>query len=100
MIFENILLPGTLDEWITQGKSFQLVDMTEENLLSKFNIESNWIPAGKLLEQTNQLNKEVPVILCCHHGESSFIFMNLLFYHHNFQNVYSLKSGIKGWKSI
>jgi len=98
MIFENIVMPGEIEEWSVQGKSFQLVDITDENLLSKFKVESVWIPAKKLLEQTKLLKQDVPVVLCCHRGESSFVFMNLLFYKHNFQNIYSLRSGIKGWK--
>jgi rhodanese-related sulfurtransferase len=100
MIFENMILPCELDDWIFKGKSFQLIDMTTENLLSGFKVESNWIPAHKLLEQKSLIKQDIPVVLCCYRGESSFIFMNILFYKFNFQNVYSLKSGINGWKRM
>jgi rhodanese-related sulfurtransferase len=100
MIFENIVHPTDIDNWIENGISFQLIDITDENLMSKFEIQSDWIPARKLIENTHLLRCDVPLVLCCHRGESSFMLMNILYYRHNFQNVYSLKSGILGWKEI
>jgi len=100
MIFDNIVLPNEVDDWINQGKSFQMIDLTEENLLSKSGIESNWIPARELINQTERLRTDVPVVLCCYSGESSFMLMNILFYTYKLQNVFSLKTGIKGWKGI
>ena len=100
MNFENVIDPVELDEWINQNKSFQLVDITEEKILEAFENEFTWLPASKLLSQIHLLRKDVPVVLCCQHGESSFIIMNIIQLQFNLLNIYSLKTGLNGWKGI
>jgi rhodanese-related sulfurtransferase len=98
MIFDQVIYPQELEQWIAEGKDFQLVDISHDNILKNHDIDSVWIPSNQLVNNTNKLHDNIPVVLCCHYGESSFMMVNVLFFKHNIKNVYSLKSGIKGWK--
>jgi rhodanese-related sulfurtransferase len=100
MNFENIINPVELEKWINEGKNFQLVDITEENILKTQLIEFIWIPVSKLFNNIQSFRTDIPVVLCCQHGESSFLLMNILHYKHNLTNIYSLKSGFEGWKNL
>lgn len=100
MIFTKTISPRVLSKWITEGKSVQLIDITEENLLKNAGIEYLWLPSSRILENLDKLSRELPVVLCCRLGEGGFFMMNILQRQYNLENVYSLESGIEELQKI
>ena len=100
MIINHIILPEELIEWIESGKEFQLIDITDDNLLKNLQIQSNWIPAHMLIGRISELEKNIPVIISCRVGADSFIFMNILSSEYQVNNVLSLKSGYIGLEKL
>jgi rhodanese-related sulfurtransferase len=98
MIISKLVSPDEINGWIEQNKAFQLIDISNDNLLKRNGIEAVWIRETLLLDQLSLIRKNIPVVLCCKYGEASFILMNILHRQFDFDNVYSLKSGIAGWK--
>jgi rhodanese-related sulfurtransferase len=96
MISEKIITPVELKSWIDNGKEFQLIDITQQNLLKNLKIQSVWIPVHILIEQIQDLEKDIPVVLCCYVGADSFLLMKILSTEYHFGNVFSLKSGYSG----
>jgi rhodanese-related sulfurtransferase len=100
MIYRYNILSSEIDNWLINGKIFQLIDISEENCMNIYSIVSQWIPASKLLNRLDELKNDIPVVLCCQTGENSFFVMNILHNQYNKTNIYSLKSGIYGWESL
>ncbi|MDF1546773.1 MAG: hypothetical protein P1P88_03055 [Bacteroidales bacterium] len=94
----SIISPAELDAWIENGMNFQLVDISLENLLKDVDILSDWIPVTNIINEIDKLKKDVPIVLCCRHGNDSFILMNIMHVNFGKTNVLSLKSGLYGWK--
>ncbi len=100
MIFNNTILPEELITWIEIGKEFQLIDITDGNLLKDLQIQSKWIPGNILLSKVSELEKNIPVILSCRVGSDSFVLMNILATEYQMKNVLSLKSGFFGLREL
>lgn len=100
MIYKYNILPLQIDDWLKNGRIFQLIDISEENIMQNSPIVSQWIPASQLFKRIDEIKNEIPVVLCCQTGENSFFLMNILHNQYNRNNIYSLKSGIFGWESL
>jgi len=100
MIINHTILPEELIEWIDAGKQFQLIDITDDNLLKNLQIQSKWIPVHTLISRISELEKSMPVIISCRVGADSFIFMNILSSEYQMNNVFSLKSGFNGLEEL
>lgn len=96
MNYTNIISPDELLVWIEQGKDYQLIDISQDNLLSNLKIKCDWIPVHTLLNRISELQISKPVILCCRVGADSYTLMNILVDQYFMQNVLSLKSGFYG----
>ena len=100
MIENSVIEPSELEILIEQGGDIQIVDITENNCLKSFEITSDWIPASKLISKIFLLKKDIPIILCCEHGNDSFMLMKVLKTQYHLSNIISLKSGIYGWATL
>ncbi len=99
-MINKIIYPEELLEWIDNQKDFQLIDLTDENLLEKLKILSTWIPVHHLFDRISEIEKEKPVVLSCRVGADSFFCMNILAKEYNMENVFSLKSGAIGLEEL
>jgi len=100
MIISNIIQPSELLEWIGIQKDIQIIDLSNDNLLARLNINSLSIPVHQLFDRVSELSKNKPVILCCNVGSDSFFCMNILAKDYEMDNVFSLKSGINGLSEL
>jgi rhodanese-related sulfurtransferase len=100
MIFNRNILSVELIDWVENKKEFQLIDITNENLLKQLQIQSKWIPSHILLSQISELEKNIPIVLCCRVGADSFTLMNILSIEYQMDNVLSLKSGFIGLEKL
>jgi len=96
----NIILPEELIDWINQGKKFQIIDITLDNLLKDLKIKSKWIPVHELIDHISELDRDIPLILSCRVGADSFVMMNILSTQYQMNNVISLKSGFIGLEKL
>jgi|GEM_PF-6537403 rhodanese-related sulfurtransferase len=96
----NIINPDELLLWIGQNRDYQLIDISDDNLLSNLNIKSDWIPAHTLLNRITELQKTKPVVLSCRVGADSFMMMNILVHQHSMHNVMTLRTGFYGLEQV
>jgi rhodanese-related sulfurtransferase len=100
MIFNNIVQPEELLTWINEKRDIQVVDITHDNLLKALKIPSIHIPVHDLMNRVSELEKKIPLVLCCRVGADSFLCMNILSKDYNMDNVFSLKSGYNGLEKL
>ncbi|AFD07052.1 HesA/MoeB/ThiF family protein [Solitalea canadensis] len=86
-----------LAEKLNQPEKIQLVDVRELDEWNICNIQSSiHIPLNDILFRCQELDKEKPVVLICHHGiRSLYAGEDLLA--QGFEEVYNLAGGIDSW---
>ncbi|MFL9483556.1 rhodanese-like domain-containing protein [Chitinophagaceae bacterium LWZ2-11] len=91
------LLPKGLVEKINGNNDLQLVDVREASEWRICNIAGFiHIPLADIPTRMVELNKELPVVVICHHGvRSDYAGRELL--RQGFKEVYNLVGGIDKW---
>jgi rhodanese-related sulfurtransferase len=87
------ITPIEMQEWKSLSKEFQLIDVREAHEIEIANIGGTHIPMGEVPSRTEELRKDIPVIIHCRSGARSGAicsFLETL----GFSNVYNLKGGI------
>ena len=100
MIYDKIITPIQLKERLTNKDELHIIDTREITSFLKPIDTAIHIPASKIIEKLGILPKEKPIILYCCHGVDSFFLMNMLVIEYGFTDVYSLKSGLEGWRKF
>ncbi|MEO8087559.1 MAG: rhodanese-like domain-containing protein [Bacteroidota bacterium] len=81
-------------EKLDNKEDIQVIDVREPYEYDIANIGAELIPMGTVLEQTDRISKDKPVIIHCKSGvRSATIIMNLES-RYGFTNLYNLKGGI------
>ncbi len=91
------LSSNQLKKWIEGDRKLILIDVREPFERKAFNIGGKHIPLGELMQQTHEIDKEIPVVFYCEKGVRSAIAIQRL-EAKGFSNLYNLRGGIAAWK--
>jgi sulfur-carrier protein adenylyltransferase/sulfurtransferase len=80
-----------------EGQDFQLIDVREPTEYEIANLNGELIPMGEIIEKTENINKDKPVVVYCRSGNRSANVVKLLETKYGFDNLYNLKGGITAW---
>lgn len=86
-----------LKSWQDTGRSFQLIDIREEEEVAVGTIGGQWIPMDQILQKKQELSNEIPVIIHCNSGKRSRAVVYTLSTKFAMSNVYSLCGGIQSY---
>jgi sulfur-carrier protein adenylyltransferase/sulfurtransferase len=87
----------TLQQWLEEGKSIQLIDVREADELEVCSLPQAMHIPMRMVERVHaQLDRNKPVVLLCHHGMRSRMVANQL-YTIGFPSVYNVEGGIHAW---
>lgn len=79
---------------IDNQEDFQLIDVREEFEFDICNLKGELIPMGNVLNETDRISKDKPVIIHCKSGGRSGVIINELEKRFGYTNLYNLKGGI------
>ncbi len=82
-----------LQDWIKQGKKFQLIDVREEDEHAHFNIGGTLIPLSIFIKTPN-LDTTSPLVIYCKRGIRSQLAIQRLTSRFPEADFYNLKNGI------
>ncbi len=83
-----------LKKMLDDKVDFQLIDVREEYEYDIANLNGELIPMGEILNATEKISKEKPVIIHCRSGARSATVIQQLERAHGFTNLANLKGGI------
>lgn len=86
--FENLL---------KNKEVFELIDVRENYEYEEYNAGGKNIPLNEVVKRKNEINTELPIIFCCNNGRKSKAIAHTLSKKFGFQNVASLKKGLKAY---
>ncbi len=79
-------------------ESFQLIDVREPHEAEIASLEgAELIPMGNILNESEHISKDKPVIIHCRSGARSASVILALEKQHGFTNLFNLKGGILAW---
>ncbi len=78
-------------------QDYQLIDVREPHEYDIAQMGGELIPMGEILEQSDRISKEKPVIIHCRSGARSAAIVTALENQFGFTNLYNLKGGILAW---
>jgi rhodanese-related sulfurtransferase len=76
---------------------FQLIDVREEHEYESANLGAELIPLGTILDSSDRISREKPVIIYCRSGARSGAAVKELEARFGFSNLANLKGGILAW---
>jgi len=85
-----------LKEWINTSRPYLLLDVREPYEHAQFNLGGLLLPLSELMNQKDQLPRDIPVVVYCEKGIRSIIAIQRLD-QHGFTNLFNLKGGVKAW---
>ena len=88
-----------LKEKLDANEDIFLLDVREEFEHNDFNIGGELIPMNTVLEYTDRIPKDKPVIVYCAKGIRSGIVIQRLEEKYGYKNLLNLEGGIFAWKS-
>ena len=86
--------PSYLKNLIETKADFQLIDVREPHEFTARNIGGELIPLSKILELSDQISRDVPVVIHCQSGARSKKAIELLQREKGFDNLNNLKGGL------
>ncbi len=86
-----------LNEWITSGKEFQLIDVREPYEYEIANLGGVLIPKGEILQHLAQIDRDKEVVIYCRSGKRSKDVIQELVREAGLNNLINLKGGILAW---
>jgi molybdopterin/thiamine biosynthesis adenylyltransferase/rhodanese-related sulfurtransferase len=87
-----------LDQWRKEGVKHLLIDVREPYEYGIVEIGGELIPLGTVLESTNRIPKDIPVVVQCRSGVRSATAIRELEDVHGYTNLINLTGGILGWQ--
>lgn len=94
----NQLTYKELLNWQKENKSFQLIDVREEEEHEAYNIGGILLPLPDLMKLTDQLDTSLPIVIYCKRGIRSQIAIQRLSQKFPEVDFYNLQSGIPSSK--
>jgi rhodanese-related sulfurtransferase len=79
------------------NESFQLIDVREPHEADIASIGAELIPMGQIVNESDKIAKDKPVIIHCRSGARSATVILALEKQHGFTNLFNLKGGILAW---
>lgn len=76
------------------GETFQLIDVREPHEFDICNLNAELIPLGEIVNESDRIKRDIPVIIHCRSGARSAAAINELEKRFGFENLYNLKGGI------
>jgi adenylyltransferase/sulfurtransferase len=86
-----------LQQWIEEGKDFQLIDVREPFEYEMSNINGENIPLAGVVLEADKISKDKPVVMQCRSGARSASACMQLEQNLGYDNLYNLKGGILAW---
>lgn len=86
-----------LKNMIDSKANFQLIDVREPHEAEIANIGGELIPMGEIINHTEKISKDKPVIIHCRSGARSASVILALEKQYGFTNLVNLKGGILAW---
>lgn len=85
-----------LDQWKSANSPHMLIDVREDFERAVFHIGGEWIPLGEVLQHTEKIPSDIPVLFYCRRGVRSAIAIQKLEEKTGYTNFVNLKGGIGG----
>jgi len=85
-----------LSQWKSQGLEHQLIDIREDYEVATCTIQGTHIPMAEISSRTDEIRKDIPVVIHCKSGRRSEAVVEHL-QRLGFSNVNSLRGGILAW---
>ena len=82
-----------LENWISNGEDFQIIDVRETSEYEQINIGAHLIPLGEVIARNHEIEREKKVVIHCRSGARSTKAIRQL-EEIGFDNLYNLKGGI------
>ena len=82
-----------LENWISNGEDFQIIDVRETSEYEQINIGAHLIPLGEVIARNHEIEREKKVVIHCRSGARSAKGIRQL-EEIGFDNLYNLKGGI------
>lgn len=82
-----------LENWISNGEDFQIIDVRETPEYEQINIGAHLIPLGEVIARNHEIEREKKVVIHCRSGARSAKAIRQL-EEIGFDNLYNLKGGI------
>lgn len=76
------------------SETFQLIDVREPHEFDICNLGAELIPLGEIVNESDKIKRDIPVIIHCRSGARSAAAINELEKRFGFENLYNLKGGI------
>jgi adenylyltransferase/sulfurtransferase len=92
------LSAAELRRWISEQKSFLLVDVREAFERDDFHIGGLHLPMSELGQRWHELRQDRPIVVYCAKGIRSAIAIQRLEGTAGMPAMYNLEGGMKGWK--
>lgn len=86
-----------LKSWQDEQKSFQLIDIREEEEVANGTIGGIHWPMDTVLSKISEIKKDIPVVVHCNSGKRSNAVVYTLTHKYGFDNVFSLCGGIQSY---
>ena len=86
-----------LKKMIDDKADFQLIDVREEHEFETANLGGELIPLGIVVDQSDRISRDKPVIVHCRSGARSAAAVRELESRYGFNNLSNLKGGILAW---
>ncbi len=79
------------------NENFQLIDVREPHEAEIAEIGGELIPMGQIINESEKISKDKPVVIHCRSGARSATVILALEKQYGFTNLYNLKGGIIAW---
>jgi rhodanese-related sulfurtransferase len=86
-----------LKKMIDDHVDFQLIDVREQYEFDSANLNGELIPLGEIIENSEKLARDKPVVIHCRSGARSAAAIRELQSRYGFTNLANLKGGILAW---
>ncbi|MBW8051405.1 MAG: molybdopterin-synthase adenylyltransferase MoeB [Cytophagales bacterium] len=86
-----------LKEKLDKNEDITIIDVREQFEYDICNLQGVLIPMGELMNNTDKIPKDKPVVVHCRTGSRSAQAVQFLSQKYDFDNLYNLKGGIHAW---
>src|SRR5262245_58657927 len=86
-----------LKQKLDSKENIKLIDVREDYEYEIANLNAELIPMGAIMQATDQIPRDIPVIIHCRSGSRSASVIRALESNYGFTNLYNLKGGILAW---
>lgn len=98
MPFEHLNIEH-LHDWMESGKKITLIDIRDPQSFTDGHIKTaQHIDNANVEQFLNAASRDMPLVVCCYHGNSSQGAADF-FSQHGFKQCYSLDGGYEAWRT-